>query len=174
MRSIILPTDAVRALLDNGECQHKVPVRVPKWLQQMDPQMEDAWPDLMYGVSPGLKVPCKQFADGTPDEIVERLRNPWDFHLVNGSTEGLEPIRMAVRETWCEYGGKPIYRADYAGEFTPLSDGIGGPWRSGAIMPRAFSRLTVELTGVWPKRDESGATPSWWRWLLTLKRVEAR
>lgn len=53
-----------------------------------------------------------------------------------------------ARETWCEYPkGAAIYRADY-GRFTPISDGIGGPWRSPIHMPRWASRLTLELTDV--------------------------
>lgn len=53
-----------------------------------------------------------------------------------------------VRETWCEYGkGRAIYRANY-GNFTPISDGIGGPWRSPIHMPRWAARLWIEITDV--------------------------
>jgi hypothetical protein len=55
--------------------------------------------------------------------------------------------RLWVRETHCKYGGGFIYRADY-GNLTPISDGIGGPWKPSIHMPRWASRITLEITGV--------------------------
>ena len=55
--------------------------------------------------------------------------------------------RLWVRETHCKYGGGYIYRADY-GTHTPISDGIGGPWKPSIHMPRVASRITLEITGV--------------------------
>jgi hypothetical protein len=55
--------------------------------------------------------------------------------------------RLWVRETHCKYGGGYIYRADY-GTYTPISDGIGGPWKPSIHMPRVASRITLEITGV--------------------------
>lgn len=56
--------------------------------------------------------------------------------------------RLWVRETFCQYGSGYIYRADYSGGLTPISDGIGGPWKPSIFMPRAASRITLEITGV--------------------------
>ena len=214
MRSIILPTPAVRSLLDNGECQHKVPVKVPKWLQAMKPVMDEAWATEIYAVTPGLKVPCLQFPNGEPDQIIERLRNPWggavnrNGVLVDGDSEGDVRIRLAVRETWRVSNiGWQCGTCDLLAPFTDVTFRADGwtqdiecspafyrseearmeaeeaahkrpsldRWRSPAVMPRAFSRLTVELTGVWAKRAprEETQTISAWDWNLTLKRVEA-
>jgi len=55
--------------------------------------------------------------------------------------------QLWARETHCKYGGRFIYRADY-GDLTPISDGIGGPWKPSIHMPRIASRITLEITGV--------------------------
>jgi hypothetical protein len=55
--------------------------------------------------------------------------------------------RLWVRETHFKYGGGFIYRADY-GNLTPISDGIGGPWKPSIHMPRVASRISLEITGV--------------------------
>lgn len=55
--------------------------------------------------------------------------------------------RLWVRETWCKYGSAAIYRADYE-KHSPISDGIGGPWRPSIHMPRWASRITLEVTQV--------------------------
>jgi len=55
--------------------------------------------------------------------------------------------RLWVRETHCKYGGGFIYRADY-GNLTPISDGVGGPWKPSIHMPRVASRIALEITGV--------------------------
>jgi hypothetical protein len=55
--------------------------------------------------------------------------------------------RLWVRETHCQYGDGYIYRADY-GQFTPISDGIGGPWKPSIHMPRKASRINLEIESV--------------------------
>lgn len=67
---------------------------------------------------------------------------------------GVPGDRLWVREAWCNYGGKTIYRADY-GAHTPISDGIGGPWKPSIHMPRQASRLTLEITAVRVERVQS-------------------
>jgi len=58
--------------------------------------------------------------------------------------------RLWVRETFCEYPANyPIYKADYGdGKLSPISDGIGGPWKPSIFMPRWASRITLEITDV--------------------------
>ncbi|QNH64141.1 hypothetical protein H4317_11060 [Hymenobacter sediminicola] len=55
--------------------------------------------------------------------------------------------RLWVRETHHKYGSGWIYRADY-GEHTPVSDGIGGPWKPSIHMPRVASRILLEIVSV--------------------------
>lgn len=54
--------------------------------------------------------------------------------------------RLWVRETWGEFRsrpGFPVYRAD-----DPLALGASNPWRPSIFMPRAYSRLTLEIQRV--------------------------
>ncbi len=56
--------------------------------------------------------------------------------------------RLWMKETWTSIGGETssilvIYRADNPKRFD--SD---GPWKSPIFMPRKFSRITLEITGV--------------------------
>lgn len=55
--------------------------------------------------------------------------------------------RLWVRETWCSYGNGPIYRADYD-KYSPISDGIGGPWKPSVHMPRWASRIALGIVSV--------------------------
>jgi hypothetical protein len=55
--------------------------------------------------------------------------------------------RLWVRETHCQFGSRYIYRADYD-QLTPISDGIGGPWKPAIHMPRKASRITLEVTSL--------------------------
>jgi len=55
---------------------------------------------------------------------------------------------IVFKETWCEYRkGRYIYRADYD-QFTPISDGIGGPWKSALFMPIIAARFTPRILAV--------------------------
>ncbi len=60
--------------------------------------------------------------------------------------------RLWGRETWRRAScGRPIFRADYASETAAIID--GGPhadirWRPSIHMPRAASRITLDITGV--------------------------
>ena len=89
---------------------------------------------------------------------------------------GVPGDTLWVRETWCEYPpGRAIYRANY-GAHTPISDGIGGPWRPSIHMPRWASRLTLRVKDVRVERLQEiseadamsegavrGETHGWWQ-----------
>lgn len=169
------PAHLVPGLLDGSVTQVRVPVKCPKWLREMCPDFTEAFPDRLWGVTPGLHVPLAITVEDWEQMGCERLRNPWGWAdhnapILKGHGEPT-PVRFWLRETWCEYGGGIIFRANW-GRFTPISDGIGGPWSSPVVMPKAASRASFDLVGVWAKRDESGASPVGWSWLLTLQRVE--
>ena len=71
--------------------------------------------------------------------------------MVKYCPHGKPGDRLWVRETHCKYGGGFIYRADY-GDLTPISDGIGGPWKPSIHMPRIASRITLEIIAVCVER----------------------
>ena len=58
-------------------------------------------------------------------------------------THRIEADRLWVRETWSYDEPQVIYRADYNGDVPPE-----GKWRPSIFMPRKFSRITLEATGV--------------------------
>lgn len=75
---------------------------------------------------------------------------------------GQQGDRLWVRETWGKYldDGWPLYRADYDDERAAIfgKDLIKG-WRPSIHMPRAASRILLEITGVRVERlqDITGA-----------------
>lgn len=159
---ILFSAPMVRALLEGRKTQTRRRVKLPKSLVGGD--LARAWPDKMFGVTPGLHVPM-------PDESVQRLRNPWDWP---------EPCRLWVRETFClentgDYhgdhdvpsDGRPIQKyedgdGDYwliphyrATEPEPHivpyrcdADDDKTRWTPSIFMPRWASRITLEITGV--------------------------
>lgn len=86
------------------------------------------------------------------------MADPWavwwhgsEFDRVGCSQEcpyGRPGDRLWVRESFTHFGPRYIYRADYPGDFTPISDGIGGPWKPSIHLPRAASRITLGVTDV--------------------------
>jgi len=68
-------------------------VRLPPWLVRHGGDLEQAWADTLYGVTPGLHVPCSGQGD-EKNETVQRLRNPYGF-VVGGP-----PVWIWVKETW--------------------------------------------------------------------------
>lgn len=145
-RPIIFSGDEVRAILDGRKTMTRRVVQIPKWLKKMGPNLEEAFADKAFGVTPCLQVPCS-----SPEPTVQRLRNPWMWP---------EPSHLWVRETWTqrwdddksEFDGY-LYAAD--GAYVVHVDGgqnadgsVRSPWKSPIHMPREASRLTLEITGV--------------------------
>lgn len=154
----------VQAILDGTKSQTRRVVKLPKALAAGD--LSRAWPDKLFGVTPGLHVPMTD-----EDESVQRLRNPWGWP---------EPCRLWVRETFClentyDYhgdhvdpgDGRPIQKREDAGEgywliphyratepephIVPYrcdADDDKTRWTPSIFMPRWASRITLEITGV--------------------------
>lgn len=162
-RPIIFSSPMIRAILDGRKTVTRRVVRLPRWLAIVDGDLDRAHPDLLWGATPGLHVPC---ADGTQ----QRLRNPWCWP---------EPVRLWVREAWaphpldgCDPPERVLYRADGANyDASRLNEGIHvtrGPrildyvepgewmpgewmpdrWRPSIHMPRWASRIQLDVVGV--------------------------
>lgn len=131
-RPIPFSAPMINAILAGHKSQTRRGVKLPKELSGGD--LSRAWPDKMFGVTPGLHVPM-------PDESVQRLRNPWGWP---------EPSRLWVRETWSlafesaviPHPDGVIYRADEG------NADWDGRWKPSIFMPRWASRITLEITGV--------------------------
>ncbi|HEU5088199.1 MAG TPA: hypothetical protein VFT99_12165 [Roseiflexaceae bacterium] len=64
--------------------------------------------------------------------------------LLGGCPYGQPGDRLWVRETWTENAmGELLYKADWSG-----FEATGMGWKSSIHMPRAASRITLEITGV--------------------------
>ena len=166
-RPILFSAPMVLALLDGRKTITRRIVKLPRDLAGGD--LSKAWPDKMFGVTPGLHVPM-------PDGTVQRLRNPWGWP---------EPSRLWVRETFClestyDYHGyhsapddnRPIQKHDdnadgsywliphyRATEPEPNivpyrcdADDDRTRWTPSIFMPRWASRITLEVTGVRAER----------------------
>jgi hypothetical protein len=113
---------------------------------------------LKQASGPSLSVDCDDrgvatwswlYGDGPGHEVHERIqRVPCPY--------GAPCDRLYVRETWAQPAaldpGPTVYRADYPAcvpaeyENVPPADAI--TWKPSIHMPRALSRITLELTGV--------------------------
>lgn len=136
-RGILMSGDMVRAILDGTKSQTRRVVKFPAHVSQKNcvpmrwEEQPEAW--RLAGQYGGQQLICSR----TDDVGVWAIQGPY----------GEPGDRLWIRETWCPYPKKPIYRADY-GAFTPLRDGFGGPWKPSIYMPRRASRLTLEITDV--------------------------
>lgn len=137
-RPVLFSAPMVRAILSGTKTQTRRVVKLPKSLA--GGEIYRAWPDLLFGATPGLHVPM-------PDGTEQRLRNPWGWP---------EPSRLWVRETWAKNDddGVILYRADDSQEnrdldFARHESGLSKyNWRPSIFMPRWASRITLEITGV--------------------------
>jgi hypothetical protein len=173
-RPMLFSGEMVRAILAGRKTQTRRVVTLPNELKRMGGDLSKAWPDLLWGVTPGLHVPCSLMG-GEPEESVQRLRNPWNWSdhrapILRGESEP-DVMHLWVREAWqawdrtsYEYdewepwtqdrrGGLSFsaFREEYgdpdAIEYRATSDSMG-PWQPSIHMPRWASRLTLEITGV--------------------------
>lgn len=147
-RPILFSAALVRALLAGTKTVTRRPVKLPPWLAKIGGDLDTAHPDLLWGATPGLKVPCA-------DDTTQRLRNPWDWP---------EPSRLWVRETWhpCARLALDVeveYRADGESK-TCRWHGDGdvddmirrSAWVPSIHMPRWASRITLAVTSVGVER----------------------
>jgi hypothetical protein len=106
---------------------------------------------MVRAILQGRKTQTRRIVKGQPalwlnDSVMGQFIST-DDHLISMCPYGKPGDRLWVRETHCKYGGGFIYRADY-GNLTPISDGVGGPWKPSIHMPRAASRITLEIVSV--------------------------
>jgi hypothetical protein len=152
---ILFSSEMVRAIMEGRKTQTRRVVTKQnselgsgewEWLE-----LADAWPDLLWGVTPGLKVPTPHAPPDYCPECVVRLYPRTE----KGS-------RLWVRETWQAIQRGPpddigIYPVDVPINGMELvyratdDDGLseqGFRWRPSIHMPRWASRLTLEVLDV--------------------------
>jgi hypothetical protein len=146
---ILFSAPMVRAILDGKKTQTRRLFKLPPWLAKDNPRLDDAFPDKAFGVTPCLKVPHG-------DDLVERVRNPWDFPFPGG-------VRLWVKETWARRLDedhlkpsdlKPGYAWYWADPQTCNTGcaGAAGKKRVSIHMPRWASRITLEVIDVRAER----------------------
>lgn len=139
-RPIVFAADEVRAILAGTKTQTRLVIRLPRALAGGD--LQNARPDRMFGVTPGLHVPMLS------EDRSERLRNPWMWP---------EPSRLWVRETWAPMvvgthrflDGlmRPRYLADNDPDDGVVDRQVRG-WRPAYHMPRWASRISLDVLTV--------------------------
>ena len=147
-RPIIFTADSVRAILDGRKTQTRRLVKLPKWMERKGGELERAWADKLWGMTPGLHVPCSE--DGTQ----QRLYPPYEIG-----------DRLWVRERFAHiydvypFGeGDPSHIEYYAdgdptrfpGEWPPetVDDPERPRWKSPFFLKRAHSRIDLEITSL--------------------------
>ncbi len=148
-RPILFSGEMVRAILDGRKSQTRRVVKLPPFVSRKGGSLGDAWAN---GSMLAIPIP--------DDDVVMYLSCPY-------GTEG-DPVcgepasRLWVRETFCpvddrEYGGDqwtdyratPRYGASHpAGWDAAPEDADALKWRPSIFMPRAASRLMLEITDV--------------------------
>lgn len=131
-RPILFSGAMVRAILEGRKTQTR---RVIKTFQ--DSRCREGWHF--------VKVRGGQVAGFREDEPI----GPY-MGIVTLNPYGNRGDRLWVRETWRERDGRIEYRADTLNDGPPdgSADSESQNWRPSIFMPRAHSRLTLEITGV--------------------------
>lgn len=129
-RPILFSGAMVRAILDGRKTQTRRVVKAPQWVaaEGRDLDWSSARPEII---------------DDQPLLFVSQVRKPAPIALA--CPYGQPGDQLWVRETfavWGQFRNGPgyCYRAD--------GDQSGVSWRSSIHMPRAASRITLEVTGV--------------------------
>lgn len=126
-RPILFSAPMVRALLAGTKTQTR---RVVKKLPWFDP--------------PGNRwyIPLGQRSFKCDAE-----REAWQ-HMPKCCPYGQPGDRLWVRETFMDLGACYLYRADAGAEAERALAAPGQPWKPAIHMPRAASRISLEVTGV--------------------------
>jgi hypothetical protein len=164
-RPIVMSGHSVRAILSGFKTQTRRLITVPRALARRGPQLDRAFADKAFTVTPCLKVPLA-------DDTTERLRNPWGFpnsEVVAGEVV-IRPSVLWVRETWrteelpdtlvdgvrfqADHYFQPIESTTAAAErWVGANNNRQRPaWRSPRFMPRWVARLELEITDVRAER----------------------
>ena len=159
-RPILFSGPMVRAILESRKTQTRRPVK-----PQLVGHHWEALPDYRHQVevmpdSKGAHVRSTHWQGAHADPFSQTVRCPY----------GSAGDHLWVRETWAggervsteagSFRDAVVYRADvperdvrdeaYARKLARIvAEGVwGGPWRPAIHMPRGFSRITLEVTGV--------------------------
>ncbi len=160
-RPIRLYQHEVKGVLDGSQTQVR---RVAKAFNP--PEFEA---DAVHGIAPGEFIGWS--GPHTPEPLfTQKLYKPGDGIVCPYGRPG---DRLWVRETWGhEYGGGYLYKASHA-HMTPGDN----RWRPSIHMPRAASRITLEITDVRVERlqdiSEAGAIAEGLRLLEKTTTIKA-
>lgn len=132
---------------------------------------------MINAILSGRKVQTRRVLKVQPLDVLPMPKDPnsWVAHLMNDPEPhgslfccryGAVSDHLWVRETWTPYAdeftrhaidlpGPCLYRADYVDHATSLEVGGDYHWRPSIFMPRAFSRITLEIESVRVERVQS-------------------
>ena len=116
-----------RAILAGRKSQTRRRITLPPWLAKMGPVMEHAWPDNLWGSTPGLHVPCSR--EETGDSIPRRMlaQKCHGFARVTGL-----PATKLSRACGCKKRWATVQRLRNPYGFVP-------PQRDGFVYPQDCS-----------------------------------
>lgn len=148
LKPILFNTQMVQATIVHEKCQTRRAVKFPKSLQKC------LLPDGNFSIEylghdivvPGFEPNCENFLFGK--DLYIDLKCPYQKGDV-----------LYVRETWAEWEGGYVYRADGTNSTYPLA--FVDKWRPSLHMPKEAARLFLEVQNVKIEQlqdiDEKGA-----------------